>query len=72
MRIELICCTRVLLDEIANKAVKRRDIAQTYAFALCSSEETDWPKVNRAIIDRWSVSGLEYIKNLAWSGKCFD
>ena len=72
MKIELICCTRVLLDEIANKAVKRRDIAKTYALALRSSEETDWPKVNRAIIDRWSVSGLEYIKNLAWSGKCYD
>ena len=69
MKIELICCTEVLLEEIASNEFKRKDIAQTYRFAICSSWKTDWKKVNRAIVDRWSVSGLKYIKHLAW-GNC--
>ena len=72
IRIELINTTNVLLNAINDKAFKRRDIAQLYAFALRSSDETDWSRVNRAIIDRWSISALEYIKNLAWSGKAFN
>ena len=71
MRAELACCTRVLLDEISDSAMKRRDVAQTYALALRSSELTDWAAVNRAIFGRWSRSGLEWIKAQAWGGKCF-
>ena len=26
----------------------------------------DFPRLNKYIIDRWSLSGLKYIKNLAW------
>ena len=66
MKIELCCCTEVLLQEIADKRYKRNDCAKTYRMALCSSDKTDWSAVNTAIINRWSVSGLEYIKNLAW------
>ena len=32
-------------------------------------EKIDWEKVNTAIINRWSISGLEYIKKRAWEGK---
>lgn len=71
MKIELALCTDVLLDEISKKESKQKDIAQTYALALRSSEETDWAKVNQAIIARWSVSGLKQIKKMAWSGSCF-
>lgn len=69
--IELAMCTQTLLDEIDNHEMKQIDIAQTYCLALRSSEKTDWKKVNQAIINRWSISGLKYIKKLAWSGKCF-
>ena len=73
---ELMCCESTLLDEIKHKEVKRKHIAQTYALALRSSEHRegriDWAKVNKAIMDRWSRSGLVYIKNMAWSGKCFN
>lgn len=71
--IELACCEMVLMNEISIKAMKRRDIAQTYRLALQSSERDsiDWRKVNEAIIARWSVSGLNWIKEQAWSGKCF-
>ena len=71
---ELVNCTRTLLHEIGHKEAKRLDIAKTYALALRSSEAStmDWRAVNEAIIERWSMSALEWIKKLAWSGKCFE
>ncbi len=33
-----------------------------------SSEPTDWGAVNRAIIERWSMSGLLKVKRLAHKG----
>jgi hypothetical protein len=71
MSVELWCCTQVLIDEIANKKMYQRDIAKTYSLALRSSYPTDWAKVNEAIITRWSLSGLDIIKNMAWSGRCW-
>ncbi len=71
--IELACCEMVLLNEIGIPEMKQKQIAQTYRLALESSERDsiDWRKVNAAIIARWSVAGLNRIKSLAWSGKCF-
>ena len=31
-----------------------------------SSPEIDWAAVNKAIIERWSLSGLKSIKKMAW------
>lgn len=72
MKIELACTTEVLIIEIKDKRFKRKDIAKTYALALKSSWPTDWARVNQAIMERWSISGLEFIKELAWSGKAFE
>lgn len=72
MKVELGDCTNTLLREVSIKQLHQKDIAQTYRLAMESSEETDWPKVNRAIIERWSGSGLKRIKQLAHSGKCFE
>lgn len=74
VRFELAACETMLLEEIANPVMKRRDVAKTYALALRSSERAtvDWAKVNRAIIERWSTSALLWIKNQAWSGKAFE
>ena len=74
MPFELAACESVLLREIAMPEMRRRDIAQTYRLALQSSErdKIDWKKVNAAIIERWSVSALTWIKEQAWSGKCFE
>lgn len=66
MRIVLCNCENVLLEEIANPDMKRKDIALTYGLALVSGEEIDWPTVNGAIIGRWSRSGLLFIKKEAW------
>ena len=72
MKIELEDCTNVIIREIADRKFKRKSIAQTYALALRSSYPTDWGKINSAIINRWSFNALVYIKELAWSGKCFS
>ena len=63
---QLMDCEAVLLSEIADKRMKRNDVAMTYAMALGSDEQIDWARVNRAIIDRWSTSALVYIKERAW------
>lgn len=68
--VELACCTETLLREIEHGAT-RKSVAMTYRLAMQSSAPTDWPTVNAAIIKRWSVSGLTWIKQQAWSGKCF-
>jgi len=71
MRIELGNCTNHLLAEIADHGFVRRDVAKSYRLAMQSSEPVDWAAVNAAIIARWSLSALEYIKRMAWSGRCF-
>ena len=72
MGLELANCTNHLLREIAEPAMKRRDVAQSYALAMRSQETTDYARVNGAIIARWSLSALEYIKQQAHSGRCFS
>lgn len=73
MRIELAACEATLLSEIHDRRMKRRDVAKTYRLAMESSEcdQVNWAKVNEAIIERWSMHALEWIKEQAWSGRCF-
>lgn len=66
MIIELTCCDSVIVNECSMPEMTRDGVAQTYAMALVSSWPTDWKKANAAIIERWSSSGLEYVKNKAW------
>lgn len=68
---ELAACTDTILSEITQGAT-RRAVAQTYRLAMQSSQPTDWPRVNAAIIARWSVSGLQWIKKQAWRGGTRD
>jgi len=67
-RVELACCQSTLLREIADRRFKRNDVAITYSMALRSSERdtVDWKVVNDAIMERWSLSGLCYVKERAW------
>ena len=69
--IELTDCTNTLLREIAMPEAKRLDVAKTYALALRSTSPTDWAVVNAAIVERWSLSALKWIKERAHSGRCF-
>ena len=69
--LELANWQEQMLREIADSGMTRRDVAQSYVLAMMYRCEIDWAVVNRAIINRWSRSTLEWIKNLAWSGKAF-
>jgi hypothetical protein len=54
-----------LLDEVAHK--RREDVALVYAeMLLTRRDDFDWPTINRAIVERWSQSGLSWIKKRAW------
>ena len=41
--------------------------ARVYKKMILRPNSYDWPTINAAIIERWSVTGLERIKQLAWS-----
>lgn len=66
MRVDMVNPQAVLLGEIADPRMKRNDVAATYAFAIRQRDEVDFAVVNRAIVDRWSLSALTYIKERAW------
>jgi hypothetical protein len=59
-----------LLEEIANPAMKRLDVAKTYRLILASGDQdrVNWRTVNTAVIDRWSPSALDWIKRFVWKG----
>ena len=64
----LMDCATVIESEIAAK-MKQSDIAKTYALAMRSANAgvwaADWQRVNRAIIARWSTTGLQHVKEMA-------
>ena len=66
MKIDLMYCEEVILQEIGDKDFTRDDVAITYAFCIDSSEKVNFGRINKAIIGRWSHSALEYIKDGAW------
>lgn len=55
----------LLRFEIGFETATRASVAIAYAACL-SDEQADWRSINQAIIDRWSPSGLDYIKRQAW------
>jgi len=61
-----------LLSELDDKTTTRKDVAKSYALLMKHGHNPDWEIINKAIIDRWSISALNYIKDLAWSGKAFN
>ena len=66
MKVELMDCEKIILQEIGDKHFTRDDVSLSYAFCIDSSEEVDFGKINKAIIGRWTHSALDYIKERAW------
>lgn len=68
MQINLVCCTQVICNEVA-QGLTQNDVALSYAMAIKSAaqgaDKPDWPIINRAILSRWKMSGLERIKKRA-------
>ncbi len=52
---EMANCTEQLIQDIADPKMYRKNVAMTYALALKSSEETDWARVNKAIMVRYRM-----------------
>lgn len=57
------------MDEWVALFASRDELAVEYARLLRDNGPAwpTWPTLNLAIIDRWSESGLSYIKRKAWS-----
>lgn len=66
MKVTLIDAENHILAEIADKTMTRDDVAASYALAVGAPESVNWAAVNQAIMDRWSLSALRYIKDKAW------
>jgi hypothetical protein len=69
---DLMDFTEAILPIVAYPS-RRKDVVPIYAtailyevFARPAVSKTRWSVVNDAIIDRWSVSGLVWIKTRAW------
>lgn len=66
-----ISCVESMIENEIRQGCNQRQVAQSYALALRSSWPTDWSKVNAMIQEKWP-KGLKRIKEMAWSGRCFD
>lgn len=56
-----------LIAEVNRKGSTRHTIAALYREAIiCGANSVSWPNVNAAILNRYSVYGLDYIKKCAW------
>jgi hypothetical protein len=56
-----------LWASIYDSARTRDDVAEAYAERLrLAGPEGGWQEFNQAILERWSMSGLRYIKEKAW------
>ena len=54
-----------LIIEAINKSETREDAIRIYT-DLIPMSSVDWTTVNKIIVEKWSVSGLKYIKKHAW------
>jgi hypothetical protein len=58
--------TEAILAVIADRDATRKSVATAYRAGLARIDEIDWPAVNKAILAKWSPSGLAWIKARAW------
>ena len=55
------------LNELFAKCRNKEEGAQLYAVFLSQyGDRADWKSINQAVIDRWSLSGLTDVKDMAW------
>lgn len=70
MQAYLICCTKVLLNEIVTLRLTQRDVAITLSMALRSEaagyDTIDWEAVADAAVTRWSPAGWRRLKERAY------
>jgi hypothetical protein len=55
------------MDRWVSLFATRDELAIEYAKLLSNCPDwPSWPTLNLAIVDRWSVAGLRYVKKEAW------
>ena len=54
-----------LIIEAINNSKTREDVIEIYT-DLIPMLNVDWPAVNKTITEKWSLSGLKYIKKHVW------
>lgn len=59
----------MIFKEKIKQKCRRKEMSLVYGFILRILSYVEWKRINRMIINRWSLSGLFYIKNLAYSFK---
>lgn len=69
-RINLMCCTATIMQDVGAAQATQKDVALTYAMSIKSqaygADKPDWPTINKAIIARWNMKALERIKKRAF------
>jgi len=55
-----------VLQEVDDKRNTQKDVAKVYAEFVLYGRLEDFRRVNDAVIERWSLSGLDRIKRMAW------
>lgn len=66
-RVMMLDVEGTLLREIADRRLTRDDVMLTYAFGIRDCpDDVRWAVVNAAIVERWSMAALSYIKKGAW------
>ena len=68
---EIAKFTNQIIEDCKGGHIKRKGIVPSYAWlisqmGLYGVDEIDFKSINQAIIKRWSVAGLIYIKEQAW------
>lgn len=66
MEIRLMCVDAAIADELADPKCTKKQIAESYALAIAMGDHPKWDAINKAIIDRWGLAGLQAVKRLAW------
>jgi len=68
-RVVLTDPTGLIERECAEKQMRQKDVALSYALAIRDEElsPVDWPRANAAIQKRWGMRGLLRVKRLAWA-----
>jgi len=67
-RIEVCDPEELIERECTDPVITRDNVASSYALAMrVTSRKVDWSRINRAIVARWSMAGLVYIKRAAHS-----
>lgn len=69
-RINLVCCTETILQDLGAAQATQKEVALTYAMAIKSeaqgADKPNWRTINEAIIARWNMKALERIKKRAF------